>query len=95
MDSGQLARIIEALSGHDTRATVLGYIQRGGSPTATDRILATRMGQRAVELLRDDRYGLAIGMRENSLIEVPISEARNRGGEYNSDVYNLIKTVSG
>ncbi len=95
MDSGQLARIIEALSGHDTRATVLGYIQRGGSPTATDRILATRMGQRAVELLRDDHYGLAIGMRENRIIEVPISEARNRGGEYNSEIFNLIKTVSG
>ncbi len=95
MDSGQLARIIEALSGHDTRATVLGYIQRGGSPTATDRILATRMGQRAVELLRDDTYGLAIGMRENRIIEVPIAEARNRGGDFNASLYNLIGTVSG
>jgi len=95
MDSGQLARIIEALSGHDTRATVLGYIQRGGSPTATDRILATRMGQRAVELLRDDKAGVAIGMRENRLIEVPIAEAKNRGGEFNSELYNLIGTVSG
>lgn len=95
MDSGQLARIVEALSGHDTRATVLGYIQRGGSPTATDRILATRMGQRAVELLRDDKYGVAIGMRENRLIEVPIAEARSRGGEFNSSLYNLIGTVSG
>ncbi len=95
MDSGQLARIIEALSGHDTRATVLGYIQRGGSPTATDRILATRMGQRAVELLRDDRYGLAIGMRENRMIEVPIADARNRGGQFNSELYDLINTVSG
>jgi len=95
MDSGQLARIIEALSGHDTRATVLGYIQRGGSPTATDRILATRMGQRAAELLRDDRYGLAIGMRENRMIEVPIADARNRGGQFNSELYDLINTVSG
>jgi 6-phosphofructokinase 1 len=95
MDSGQLARIIEALSGHDTRATVLGYIQRGGSPTATDRILATRMGQRAAELLRDDHYGLAIGMRENRMIEVPIADARNRGGQFNSELYDLINTVSG
>jgi 6-phosphofructokinase 1 len=94
MDSGQLARIIEALSGHDTRATVLGYIQRGGSPTATDRILATRMGQRAAELLRDDKYGVAIGMRENRLIEVPIAEARNRGGQFNAELYDLISTVS-
>ena len=95
MDSGQLARIIEALSGHDTRATVLGYIQRGGSPSAADRILATRMGQRAVELLRDDHYGVALGMRENRMIEVPIAEARNRGGEFNKEFYNLIDTVSG
>jgi len=95
MDSGQLARIIEALSGHDTRATVLGYIQRGGSPTATDRILATRMGQRAVELLRDDQSGVAIGMRENRVIEVPIHEARNRGGQFNQALFDLIGTVSG
>jgi 6-phosphofructokinase 1 len=95
MDSGQLARIIEALSGHDTRATVLGYIQRGGSPSAADRILATRMGQRAVELLRDDRYGVVLGMRENRMIEVPIAEARNRGGEFNKELYNMIDTVSG
>lgn len=95
MDSVQLARIVEALSGHDTRATVLGYIQRGGSPSATDRILATRMGHRAVELLRDDKYGVAIGMRENRLIEVPIAEARNRGGDYNVELFSLIGTVSG
>ncbi len=95
MDSGQLARIIEALSGHDTRATVLGYIQRGGSPSAADRILATRMGQRAVELLRDDHSGLVLGMRENRLVEVPIAEARNRGGAFNKELYDMIETVSG
>ena len=95
MDSVQLARLVEALSGHDTRATVLGYIQRGGSPSASDRILATRLGHRAVELLRDDKYGVAIGMRENRLVEVPIAEARNRGGDYNVEFYNMISTVSG
>jgi 6-phosphofructokinase 1 len=95
MDSSHLAKMIEALSGHDTRATVLGYIQRGGSPTATDRILATRMGRRAVELLRDDCSGLAIGMRENRLIEVPICEARGRAGEISGELLGLIATVSG
>jgi 6-phosphofructokinase len=53
------------------------------------------MGHRAVELLRDDKYGVAIGMRENRLIEVPIAEARNRGGDYNVELYNMIGTVSG
>lgn len=85
----QLAMIIEALSGQETRATVLGYIQRGGSPTANDRILATRLGARAVELLRDGKGGLAVGIRENKIIETPIEKAGD-GATFDPELYKLI-----
>ena len=83
LTSSQIAEIIEVLSGHETRATVLGYIQRGGSPSGRDRILAGRLGSRAVELLRDDMGGLAVGERGNRIIEVPLSEVQK--GEHASD----------
>lgn len=74
--SSQLAMIIERLSGHETRSTVLGYIQRGGSPSAQDRLLASRLGAHAVNLLFEDRHGLAVGVHGSSLIEVPFADVQ-------------------
>lgn len=76
LDSHQVARIIQVLSGHETRATVLGYLQRGGSPSARDRILGTRFGARAVELLEKDVYGVAVGIRGESDIQVPFADVQ-------------------
>ena len=56
----------------DLRVSVLGHIQRGGSPTARDRVLASRMGARAVELLRDGIGGVAVGIRNEKMVENPI-----------------------
>ena len=75
MTSSQYAEVIEELSGHETRATVLGYTQRGGSPTANDRILATRTGAHAVELLKNDIGGRAVGIKGNKIIDVSLDEA--------------------
>ena len=92
--SSQVASIIEVLSGHETRATVLGYIQRGGSPSARDRILASRLGSRAVELLRDDRGGLAVGVRGNKVIEVPLSDAQIGDHAADSEITELINVMA-
>ena len=94
LTSSQIAEIIEVLSGHETRATVLGYIQRGGSPSGRDRILAGRLGSRAVELLRDDQGGLAVGERGNRIIEVPLSDVQI--GEHASDteIADLINVMA-
>ncbi|MGN0741115.1 MAG: ATP-dependent 6-phosphofructokinase, partial [Candidatus Fimadaptatus sp.] len=62
-NSQLLARILQAATGQETRATVLGYLQRGGSPTVADRNLASRLGARAVELLRDGVSGQVVGIR--------------------------------
>ena len=90
MTGFKLASIIEALSGQETRATVLGYIQRGGSPSAQDRILGSRFGARAVELLQEDTYGRAIGIRENRIIDVPFSEAVGHPQPLNRPLMDLV-----
>ncbi len=59
----------------DIKAIVPGYIQRGGNPTAFDRVLAARLGQRAVELLDSDIGGRAVGIRNNQIIDVSLEEA--------------------
>ena len=76
LDSHQIARIIEVLSGHETRSTVLGYLQRGGSPSARDRILGTMLGAQAVHLLHDDVSGVAVGVRGMDQIYVPLDEVQ-------------------
>ncbi|MBQ3078656.1 MAG: 6-phosphofructokinase [Clostridia bacterium] len=90
--SSQFAEIIEQLSGHETRATVLGYTQRGGSPTANDRILATRTGSYAVELLLKDVYGRAVGIRQNKIIDVPIASAMD-GSTFDPELFNLVSVT--
>ena len=92
--SSQIATFIEVLSGHETRATVLGYIQRGGSPSARDRILASRLGARAVELLRDDMGGLAVGVRGNMVVEVPLKDAQLGEHAVNSKMAELIDIMA-
>lgn len=94
LSSSQIAMMIEALSGHETRATVLGYTQRGGSPTAADRILASRLGAYAAHLLRDDQYGLAVGMRKGELIADPIETAMHGRTAANEELLSLISELS-
>ena len=89
LSSSQYAEIIEAVSGHETRATVLGYTQRGGSPTANDRILATRTGSYAVKLLLNDIGGRAVGIQGNKIIDVPLCDAMV-GSTFEEDFYELV-----
>ena len=69
------ARFVNEHTGVEAKAIVPGYIQRGGNPTAFDRVLAARLGQRAVELLADDIGGRAVGIKDNKIIDVSIEEA--------------------
>jgi len=65
---------IEAKTGIETRTVVLGHLQRGGVPTPFDRVLATRLGTRAVDMLMDGLYGHMVGVKGNDLVEVPLEE---------------------
>lgn len=69
------ARFVNEHTDVEAKAIVPGYIQRGGNPTAFDRVLAARLGQRAVELLADDIGGRAVGIKDNKIIDVSIEEA--------------------
>lgn len=73
-----IAEEIEYETGFETRETVLGYIQRGGSPTAFDRILATRMGGHATELIAQGRFGQMVSLRGTDITSVPISEVAGK-----------------
>ncbi len=74
-DVEALARKISASTGFSGRATVLGHIQRGGSPTPNDRVLASLMGQKAVDLLVSNVGGHCVGIKENEIVSFPIEEA--------------------
>ena len=70
-----LASEIEHRTGFETRVTTLGHIQRGGSPTARDRVLATRYGLKAAELVREGAWGMMAALRGDEIVAVPIAEA--------------------
>lgn len=70
-----LAQKISKATSFSGRATVLGHIQRGGSPTAFDRVLATRMGDKAVDLIAEGIGGHCVGIKQNKIVSFPIVEA--------------------
>ena len=73
--SQELAKILEERTGIETRVVVLGYVQRGGSPTAKDRMLASQVGYRAVQLLKEDSRSRAIGISGNQIVDLDLEEA--------------------
>lgn len=73
----------------EIKAIVPGYIQRGGNPTAFDRVLAARLGQRAVELLAEGNGGRAVGIRENRIIDVSLAEAIKTPDRFDEKLYRF------
>ncbi len=71
----RLAGEIEARTGFETRATVLGHVQRGGTPTAFDRVLATRFGIAAIDAVHDGAFGTMVALRAGQIERVPLAEA--------------------
>ena len=65
---------IEKMTGVETRTVVMGHVQRGGSPTPFDRVLATRLGTRAVDMIEGRRFGYMVGVKGESLVEVPLQD---------------------
>jgi 6-phosphofructokinase 1 len=71
----QLARAIEERTGFETRAIVLGHVQRGGTPTAFDRVLATRFGTGAIDAVHAGDFGAMVALRGGDIVRVPLAEA--------------------
>jgi 6-phosphofructokinase 1 len=86
-----LARRVESETGFETRVTVLGHLQRGGSPTPIDRIWATRLGVRAAELIAEGKSGV-IPIRRNGDVEiVPLAEVVKETRRVPKELYDLSK----
>lgn len=90
----EIGKQIEEMTSFDTRVTVLGHTQRGGSPTAVDRVLASRLGAKAVELLLEGKGGRAVGIEKNQLVDYDIIEALAQPHKINMDMYKLSQELS-
>jgi 6-phosphofructokinase 1 len=89
-----IAKYIEEKTGIMTRATILGHIQRGGSPTVYDRVMASRMGAMAVKLLKDGCINRVISFRQGALTDIDIEEALKMKKTIDEDLYELNKILA-
>ena len=86
-----LAAKIEKRTGFETRVSVFGHIQRGGSPTAFDRVLGTRFGVKAVELIMDKKFGRMVALAGTKIIDVPLEDAVKTLKTVDMELYNIAK----
>lgn len=92
-DAKQLEQQIMKNVDIEVRATILGYTQRGGNPTASDRILASRLGARAVELLTEEKSGRVVGIKNNKIIDMEIEEALSIKKDFQRELYELAAKI--
>ncbi|HEY5562208.1 MAG TPA: 6-phosphofructokinase [Clostridiaceae bacterium] len=92
--SEDLAKSIQEITGIETRATTLGHIQRGGSPSAFDRILASKLGVRAVEILIEGKTSRVVGVKGSNVIDVDIEEALAMKRHLDEDLYKIATALS-
>ncbi len=90
-----LARKIEEMTNFETRVTVLGHIQRGGSATAFDRVLGTRFGEKAVQLVKQKKFGQMVALKANEIISIPIEVAVGKLKTVDAAFYEMAKTFFG
>jgi 6-phosphofructokinase 1 len=86
-----LAQEIEKHTGFETRVSVLGHIQRGGAPTAFDRVLGTRFGVRAVELVKNKKFGRMVALSGVKIIDVPLEDAVKALKTVDMELYEVAK----
>ncbi len=91
----RLAQIIESKTGYETRVTVLGHIQRGGRPSAFDRVLGTRFGVKAYDLVKNGQFGKMVSLRGNKIVEVDLEVATKHPKTLDMELYNIAKIFFG
>jgi 6-phosphofructokinase 1 len=90
-----VARQIQEQTELETRVIVLGHLQRGGSPLASDRIIASRLGARAAELLVAGHHGIQVGLVSGDYVSTDLAEVTSRHREINLHLYELARSLSG
>ena len=90
----EMAERIEAATGMETRATIIGHMQRGGSPTCKDRVYASTMGAMAVELLLAGKYNRVVGYKEGEFVDYDINEALSMKKKISNHQYEISKVLA-
>jgi 6-phosphofructokinase 1 len=90
-----LAEQVEARTGHEARTTVLGHIQRGGTPTSFDRVLATRFGLNAITAVKDEAWGTMVALQGTDIVRVPLQVATEKLKTVPIERYNEAKSFFG
>jgi 6-phosphofructokinase 1 len=90
-----LGREIEDRTGIETRVVMLGHLQRGGSPTAFDRILATRYGIAAIDLINQGKYGLMVALKGNEIVSVPLKDVVGKRKTVDPKLYEMATVFFG
>ncbi|HSO57113.1 MAG TPA: 6-phosphofructokinase [Paenisporosarcina sp.] len=94
MNANEFSKLLKEHANIDTKVSVLGHIQRGGSPTGRDRVLASLFGARAVEMLMEGHGGLAIGMRNHQVVDYSMTEAFEGTHKADLSMYKLSKELA-
>lgn len=90
----ELAQQVEDITGIETRATKLGHIQRGGSPTCMDRVWASRMGYRAIELIEEGQSSRVVGVKDGRIFDMDIDEALSVPRQFDEKLYEIANALS-
>ena len=91
---GLAERVKNEFPQYDVRVTILGHLQRGGSPTAVDRILASRMGAAAIDALLEDQRNVMIGIANDEIVYVPFTKAIKNDKQINRELLNTLRRLS-
>jgi len=93
LDVKELGKKIEQNTGFDTNVEILGHLQRGGAPSAFDRILASRMGSKAIECLNEETFGVVIGSIDEEIVAIDIEEALKMPRDTHENLLKLINML--
>lgn len=92
--SDEIASVLEEKTGIESRATILGHVQRGGSPTVRDRVYASQFGYYAVELLEKGLGNKVVGMKDNKIVDFDIQEALSMKKPFEDELYKIAKELA-
>ncbi|PLR81167.1 6-phosphofructokinase [Bacillus canaveralius] len=90
----QMGKLIQEKTGFETKVTILGHIQRGGSPSAYDRMMSSQMGGKAVDLLTEGEKGVLVGLKNGRLVHTSFDEAAKHEHTIDLSIYHLARSLS-
>ena len=94
MSADEFAKRLQATTEYSVRPTCIGHVQRGGSPSMADRMLAAQFGNKAVRLLNEGVGNRAVGIHDNKIIDMDIIEAVSMKKTFNYELYETLQMIS-